>query len=377
MAYLEFGGDWDGQFVNYFNFNFLKCPEGEFNIHGDPCGSVKDEQDMISNYIYASFFFPIILVDPSNYTSPLIKDIKNVYYQLDNNIVKNGIIKMGEIVISSDNGWIIESRINEGLISYESLVNDYSLLSTYIEDEYFRNLYGSISIYMNKRYVKYIRTYEKIQTLAANVGGVLKIFTFIFALLNKTYSKFLLEYELINYIKSYNFGDSSVHNIQLDISAVSKVEPPIKRINESAGTLSINKSPINKFTKFSSLKFKSKNNETKTNQSNTKNITTKTGMTESKGFDYLLKLNNVIALNKLSRSAVKNISFQTYLLIYSLCCKFKSRVYVDDYRKKLINFLDIRNIISNIIKVERFNDVILTKEEQTRLFNKTIDYIEK
>ena len=69
---LKFGGDWEGSFVHYFNINFLKCPEGQFNVKGLPCAEDKITQELLSQYLYASFFIPEILVDPSYYRIGLI-----------------------------------------------------------------------------------------------------------------------------------------------------------------------------------------------------------------------------------------------------------------------------------------------------------------
>ena len=91
-------------------------------------------------------------------------------------------------MINSDEGWLLESRKEISKISYKLISTDYSLISNYQNDDKNKNIYGSVNFYLNKNYVKYIRKYEKIQTLAANVGGILKIFTFLLAILNQFYS---------------------------------------------------------------------------------------------------------------------------------------------------------------------------------------------
>ena len=173
---LSFGGDWDGNFIHYISVYFVKCPQGGFNRKGIPCGSEEINKKLVSSYFFASVFVPIVLVDPSNLEAPLIRDLKNYYFPIDNNIVKNHILRFEETVISSDIGWLIESINEQSIVFFNSVMSDYSLISSFQDDPYFKYVYGSTALVMNKKYKKYVRTYEKIQTLAANVGGILSIY---------------------------------------------------------------------------------------------------------------------------------------------------------------------------------------------------------
>ena len=87
-----------------------------------------------------------------------------------------------------------------------------------------------------------------------------------------------------------------------------------------------------------------------------------------KGREYIAKLSNAVNYKQNHRYKDFDISFKKYLLLFALCFNHENKKKLSNYRLKLFQFLDIREIISNLIKFNRYNDVILTKEEQSKFY---------
>ena len=83
VNYLNFGGGWDGDFVNLIYIEYLKCNSGDVNHLNQPCGSTEMNNELVSNLYYVSLLLPQIMVDPSNYSNPFTKDLKSIYSLID------------------------------------------------------------------------------------------------------------------------------------------------------------------------------------------------------------------------------------------------------------------------------------------------------
>lgn len=356
---LSFGGDWDGNFIHYISMYFVKCQEGGYNRKGIPCGTEEINKKLVSSYIFASVFVPIVLVDPSNLEAPLIRDMKNYYFPIDKDIVKNHILRFEETIISSDIGWIIESKTEQSIVSFNSVMSDYSLISSFQDDPYFKYVYGNTAIIMNKKYKKYVRTYEKIQTLAANVGGILKIFTFILIILNQLYSRYLLEFELINFIKEFYIENVNTQNLER-IADNSKLNP-----KENIVVLKNNN--LNNTSKYKV------NYSTNLIANHTSNQIYNTKLSDNRPneFKLLKRLTDAINQNFQWKFQVeKKMSFCQYLRAFGLkCCKANINYsYYKIHRKKLESLIDIREILSTSLKIDRFNSIIFTKDEEKSFY---------
>lgn len=194
---LKAGGFWDASYVYYFYFSVNICPNGKLSPDGEPC-ALETSNIFNNNNHYFSIYMQQYTVNPTDYNDPMKWQIKNFYYLLDKSIQKNYRFNYIETKIKSDYGWLFETLSNINVLSIDLIEFDVSTNSN------FDSRISTASFYFSKRYVYYSRSYTKIQTLAANVGGVMKLFFLMGMLLVKKYNLFYMNKELAESIVHYN-----------------------------------------------------------------------------------------------------------------------------------------------------------------------------
>ena len=189
IKYLSYGGDWDGDFVHYMYIYYKKCLEDDVNSKGVKCGKTETLNQILEDQTFISIYLPDVKVNPSNYEHPLNFDVKNTYFQIDRNLIKESYFRLNEIQLESNIGWILDNKYFESCISLNSYTIDYALASSKVNNDSYRSILGIMNFNMNKNIIKYVRSFAKIQSLAANIGGILKIFTFLITLIVQSYNK--------------------------------------------------------------------------------------------------------------------------------------------------------------------------------------------
>ena len=351
-GYHEFGGFWDGDFVDLIYFNFIKCKEGTINNKGLSCASEEETQTLISSLLYVSIFVPNILIDPSNYTSPFISTLTNLYSMIDSSIVKNTFHRFIEVQMISDIGWVIEDIKELKEISYFQTTVDYSLLSSFVNDIYYSNCYGSINLYMVKSIKKYTRVYSKIQNLAAEVGGILKLFTLSMSILIQFYNNSFFEYEIMKLLDKYLTNTQDKSN-KINIPAKAQSVSNLTNLNQSS-FLNMNRSHIKVASPFKS-------------KSNTEELNLRLQQIE----------NNIIIVKRIQDELNRKHSFRENggrlglplkrYILNKLCIFSKSdeKDYTKLLKNNIIEYLDIESILISVIKQKRLNQVLFEKEENS------------
>lgn len=214
------GGFWDSDFVSYFSLNAKQCVKGQKAPSGINCTGVKSSL-LSENMLYLSMYMQKYYYNPSDYDVPLKFNIQNDYIMLDPNIKKVKRYFFALTTSDSNYGWLLDSSIKESVLNVDRIEDDINLKR---EDD---SSYGNILFYFDKKYILYTRNYQKLQTLAANVGGVMKFFVVIGAFIVKKYSLFYLLDDLSLALTKNNEEDSgqvlTTQNIQLN-NFVAKLE---------------------------------------------------------------------------------------------------------------------------------------------------------
>ena len=206
------GGGWEANFVNYFLIDYALCFEGEFNpYNGLPCNPTNITDKLLSSYAYVSFYIQDLFVDPSNYEHPISKAIFNFYHLVDKHLLKTTELYFILTTVQSDYGWILENMKEVTEIKFNSKISDYNIKEGFNIGEK-KGLMGNCFLYMRKTLEKYNRTYTKIQTLAANVGGILKTFTFLMSLVIQTYNFYDFKSNIMNSFQSIEKKRSPLNN---------------------------------------------------------------------------------------------------------------------------------------------------------------------
>lgn len=183
------GGLWDSSYVYYFYFSVNICQNGSQSPNGDPCAEQISTIFDQNNY-YFSVYLQQYTVNPTDYDNPMKWGIKNYYFLIDKFLQKNYRFNFIETSIKSDYGWLFETLNTVSVLSLDLIEFDISSNSN--SD----SRIATSSFYFNRKYLYYSRSYTKIQTLAANVGGVMKLFLLFGVLLVKKYSLFYMNKEI-------------------------------------------------------------------------------------------------------------------------------------------------------------------------------------
>ncbi len=166
---LDFGGGWDGDYVNYLFAGITACKENSFNFQkGKPCGSDEKRKQIITKGIVSTILVPYVLFDPSNFEKPFIMDMKFISFGIDEYLIKKLELKFQNKIIESDIGWIFQQIEANQMLSYMSHLVD-SIYYLSMKDNSFGSAMSTITFNMDKQVVKYYRKYMKIQELLANV----------------------------------------------------------------------------------------------------------------------------------------------------------------------------------------------------------------
>ena len=347
FPHYELGGDYNGNHLNLIYFNYVKCIEGSNNRHNVPCATEEETKILMDDFLFASFYLPSIIVDPGNYTNPYETTLENLAAIIDNNIVKNNWYEFGVTQLISDIGWILENKIKYSEISYRSYSWDFNLLSS-VYDPYYKTVLGSATIIMNKNITRYTRIYSKIQNLAAEVGGILKVFSFLMSIIIQFYNSSYFDLKLYDTMKKYiiNEIDRKVVKDEIVIENNSK----INNANSSIAHLNLNKSNMQQ-------------NNVIVTHSNFEEMKSKIISIES----------NLLLINRLNHELKNKYSidknrlptlFNFLLFKISCCFRFKEKDYTNLLRLKLNEYLDIETILINSI-IKRLNNVMFDEEEQS------------
>lgn len=139
------------------------------------------------------------MIDSTSYSSPLKSVWYNDLIQFQTNTERVQLASLQKIEYFSDDG-ILLPNIKQ--------LNEYQIKKEY--DEFFyvpgTSRFLNIRLTNNKYYIRYNREYLKIQEVAANVGGIVKFFSFFLLTLSEAFS----EFKLTKYLLQQNIKDIEI-----------------------------------------------------------------------------------------------------------------------------------------------------------------------
>ena len=222
---FDFGGFFDGEFVNLLKIDIMKCNEGELNYKGIPCGSEQEQNNLISNQIFASLMVVNSIIDVNDYKSPIKRNIKNLAFGIDSFIIKNLQVCFQNIIIETDDGWIFRNIETRSTLSYSSHGFDINFISSFSDGSYYKNVLGGFYMHTQSQTTNYSRTYMKIQDVLANVGGILKVLTAIGFSISYMINKVNFHREVLSYLINKEKKVINNYNIQSpQVKPLEKIE---------------------------------------------------------------------------------------------------------------------------------------------------------
>jgi hypothetical protein len=131
--------------------------------------------EIFNAYAYFSVIMQSSLIDIENYDNPLKMSFNYIYDVLDVDTTKKSYYYMQKGILRDNKGWITETKNQSELIGLGRTTNDFT--TSRVDD--FSKIYFQCILYFDSVYTKYDRRYSKVQELLANLGGLLKTFSFI------------------------------------------------------------------------------------------------------------------------------------------------------------------------------------------------------
>jgi hypothetical protein len=199
------GGFWDGsELIYYFEQVFYTCPND--NKTSPDCANQNKIKEFLgsSNKIYYEIYYPQVALSTSNSTNPIHHTAVNYFQMLSPYLYKKNRYFFSEIELKSDKGIIFTDTDYIKLISFDDLTYDIGYLSD--SDFFDPNISSGIfatTIYLSKNYNRYNLSYLKIQDVAAQVGGIIKILLILCFCINHYINIFRRDLDVIN--KMFDF----------------------------------------------------------------------------------------------------------------------------------------------------------------------------
>ena len=204
-------------------------------------------QEVIDSY-FNSGYFSIVLKDfglnPSNYSSPRIPTLQDLYTTIDKRISKNYILNFGLTEIHTDKGLLNENINKEKYLQFRKVLESFSFRE---EKDY---LAGKSLILVQLRLEDTIfvqkRTYTKVSEILSVIGGYMQFMNTVFLLVSSFVNKIYSEFKIINGIFNFNLKENKIilklksivdsnkinTNVHLNKNLVFEVKNPINKVNQ-------------------------------------------------------------------------------------------------------------------------------------------------
>lgn len=214
------GGNWNGEYVYSFYINILVCEEGSTNtITGQACKPDSEKETyMPLNHVMLSLFYQYTVIETTDYYRALYSAIKTTFFKIDKYLQKTQYLFFKETQLISDYGWIISDKKVEKVLGFTSTYTDFNAKSSLLGEK-LDGMLAQVILYGTREtdYIK--RDYAKIQTLVAEVGGIIKFILVVFTFIGNKYS---LMYTISKFNNILNFNYESEFKLNKPIGKNSK-----------------------------------------------------------------------------------------------------------------------------------------------------------
>ena len=158
---------------------------------GVTCAADAETEDKLFNSIWTTMY-SVWSIDPSNYEEPVSQDINDEWYDIpDTGKTKKLSVNLMAIEFNSDNGWAIKSNKIQKAVTYESSQIDFI-------DPGYGNTFFFLTLRMSGNKASYSRTYQKIQSVLAQISGTMGLVTIVIGLVAVPYAQSNMHELLIN-----------------------------------------------------------------------------------------------------------------------------------------------------------------------------------
>ena len=189
---ISFGGSWNGNYINYIEYNLHLCQEGiNFNASDPRCTKLEDLLKHRSTSWIFEFYYPVVQFQPTNYDVPLGVIYRSYFYRLATYTNKVERLYISEHILNDDTGTLYAKSKNSSCWGMSSLYgDDYHM--EYEVDPLVKStssrLY-SLDIYMDQGMVYYNRSYKKLFLIFSDFFPIIKVLLYVFKKITQHFKK--------------------------------------------------------------------------------------------------------------------------------------------------------------------------------------------
>jgi hypothetical protein len=367
-----FGGNFDGNYVDYFHLDFSFCKDSLVFTNNTFCSDFNSLLPFFYNQVvFFEVLYPETYFVPEESGNSTKINLKNYNFPIDPKLVRLDRISFTKLQILDDIGWILEDVRTYERYGVVERRTDYLIFDLkYYNQPGVNSIFYSAVFYSVKYYTSIKRSYMKIQDLAALIGGFIKIIILIAGFLAQIYNLYYRDEKLYNIFFFFEDSPQDAYKISnnlspLKLSKASKIECFPYNMSENKNF----QNKVHVFPNFNKHIEDNKNNPEKNENS-------------IKGY---IKLGLCFEIKRIMRISKNKDLIQFYNNIKRY---FKERLDFVFYLKHLKKMEIIKSLLFNqhqLLYVDRFNKVnlsdnveFLNNEEQIPDRNKQIvEYFQK
>ena len=174
---IELGGGWNADYLNFVKIDIDICKD-EIDRKNKNCTNF---ENFMKNGTWAiEYFYPIVEYQPTNYKNPILVIYKNHFYDFSKYLSKEERIYFQEYILNDDKGLIFNDDLNSSFWGFASSDFDILYSNNDINNESISSKIYSLSIFIDAGKILYVRRYNKIYTIVANVFPIFNAVFFMF-----------------------------------------------------------------------------------------------------------------------------------------------------------------------------------------------------
>jgi hypothetical protein len=324
-------GYWDESFISYFSIKVKYCQDN------NNCSNIEDIKKFVAKQIiYFEIYLANTNINPQSYSNPLTYYIINKFRTLKNNFYKEYSLYIKNQILETDEGILFTDMRTQDAIVFDDSDADESIIG----DD---GVLIQACIYSSPNQDTYHRSYVKIQSVIANVGGIANVLIFV------------LKYFCYFFTKVKN--DETILNKIYDFEITNDSKEPIK----SQSKFKIKKEP-NNIIRIQ----KNNNNKIKQNtESNIKMISPH--LPNPLNFPNKINIDNEVIINQRKKEKLKFTNIE--IMKMSLCkCGIGKRLKnkLQLYNKcevVLKEYLDLANHVKKLEEFEKMKMIVFNSNQ--------------
>jgi len=200
---ITMGGDWNKEFLHYFDLSLNSCEEIKENVF-ENCFDFKKIKEFFTQEIYISFNFAKVFNDDENLENPLKFEFKNYYKRLDMNLNYYEKCQYNFFIVKDEIGEIQKEYKETKKLGFKDCVPSFSFNDFTDYKERKKNIiFYNSEFYLDKHIEQHLRIYKKLFDVFAKLGGFFNITFIIVSLVYAPINLFGKNYYLLNYFFKY------------------------------------------------------------------------------------------------------------------------------------------------------------------------------